>query len=36
MQLYSRTIEDLEDELIAGYEAGDSPAEFIAGVFAGA
>ncbi len=33
MQLYGRTIEALEDELIAGYEVGETPAEFVAGAF---
>jgi hypothetical protein len=32
-KLYGRTVDDLEDELDAGYSVGDTPAEFLAGVF---
>jgi hypothetical protein len=31
--LYGHSLEDLELELIAGWEVGDTPAEFLAGVF---
>lgn len=32
-RLYGRTLDGLEDELVAGYSVGDTPAEFCAGVF---
>jgi hypothetical protein len=31
--LYGRDLAELEVELVAGFEAGDTAAEFVAGVF---
>jgi hypothetical protein len=33
-ELYGRTLEvDLEDDLVAGHSVGDTPAEFVVGLF---
>lgn len=34
IELYGRNLGDLGEELIAGWYVGDTPAEFVAGVFA--
>lgn len=33
-RLYGRTVLETTEELVAGFTAGDTPAEFVAGVFA--
>ena len=33
-EMYGRTLEaELEDDLVAGHSVGDTPAEFVVGVF---